>query len=79
MRWLLELALSANTVVVMWLAGGKHLAAWVVALVGQVGWLAFVVWSGSWGLLPLVLFLVVVYARNFALWRADAWSSEAAS
>jgi hypothetical protein len=67
MRQLIPLALSANTIVLMWLAGNKNTLAWVLGLLGQVGWFAFVVLFDAWGLLPLCVALTVVYGRN--LWR----------
>lgn len=69
MRQLVPLALSVNTLTVMWLAGNKRVVAWTLALVGQAGWFAFIVLFAAWGLLPLATGLTVIYARNLWLWR----------
>lgn len=67
MRQLIPLALSINTIVLMWLVGSRRLLGWVLGLVGQVGWFAFIAVFEAWGLLPLSIALTFVYARN--LWR----------
>ena len=72
MRQLLPLALSVNTVAVMWLAGSKRALGWLLGLIGQAGWLAFVILFQAWGLLPLVLALTVVYTRNLLRWKAES-------
>lgn len=71
LRQLLPLTLSANTIALMWLAGDKRTAAWVLGLLGQAGWLAFVVLFDAWGLLPLCAALTVVYGRNLWRWRRE--------
>lgn len=76
MRQLIPLALSVNTVIVMWLAGSKRVTAWALGLVGQAGWLLFVIVFGAWGLLPLVVALTFVYGRNLRRWWADQRSAE---
>lgn len=65
MDWLL----SAFTIGQAILAGNKHPLAWLVGLVGQALWLLWIVLTGHYGLLPLTLFLVAVYARNHWKWR----------
>lgn len=67
MRQLIPLALSVNTVAVMWLAGSKRSLGWLLGLAGQGLWIVFSVVFEAWGLLPLAAVLIVVYARN--LWR----------
>jgi hypothetical protein len=70
-RQILPLALSVNTIIVMWLVGSKSALGWTLALIGQAGWLLFVFVFDAWGLLPLVVALSFVYTRN--LWR---WTRE---
>ncbi|MGH9248070.1 MAG: hypothetical protein ACRD0W_00905 [Acidimicrobiales bacterium] len=67
MRQLIPLALSINTIAVMWLAGDKRALGWALGLFGQAGWFAFIVVFEAWGLLPLSVALTFVYSRN--LWR----------
>ena len=71
MKQLLPLALSVNTVAVMWLAGSKRALAWLLGLIGQAGWLAFVILFQAWGLLPLTVILTVVYTRNLLRWKTE--------
>lgn len=71
MRQLLPLALSLNTVAVMWLAGSKRWLGWALGLAGQAGWALFVVVFAAWGLLPAVVALTFVYGRNLYRWRSD--------
>lgn len=69
---LLPLALSVNTIVLMWLVGNRNVLGWVMGLAGQVGWYAFIALFDAWGLLPMTLALTAVYARNLVKWaRSD--------
>lgn len=67
-KQLIPLALSTNTIVLMWLAGNKSNLSWVLGLIGQAGWLLFVIVFEAWGLLPLVIALTIVYSRNLRKW-----------
>lgn len=60
--------LSANTLYVMFLAGNKRKGAWLLALVGQVFWLVWILLTESWGLLPMNVGLWIVYGRNHLKW-----------
>lgn len=68
---MLPLALSANTVAVMWLAGSKRALGWALGLAGQGLWVAFSVVFEAWGLLPLAVVLTYVYGRNLMRWRRE--------
>jgi hypothetical protein len=70
-KQLLPLALSVNTIAVMWLAGSKRPAGWALGLAGQAGWVAFVILFQAWGLLPLTVVLTGIYARNLIRWRRE--------
>lgn len=65
MPWLL----SAITIYMTVLAGNKHKSAWLVGLIGQAGWLFWIVLSQNWGFLPMNLALWIVYGRNHWKWR----------
>lgn len=69
MRQLIPLVTGAGTVTSMWLAGSKRWEAWAVGLANQALWLATIVVFGTWGLLPLLVFLVFTYTRNLLRWR----------
>lgn len=68
----LQLAMSALTILTMWLAGDKKQLAWIIGLGNQTLWLAFIVLSASWGLFPMWAAIVVTYARNLLKWRREA-------
>jgi len=81
MRQLLPLALSANTIALMWLVGNRRALGWWLAVGGQAGWFAFILIFEAWGLLPMAVALTVTYIRNLVKWlredrdaRADAAS-----
>lgn len=77
-RQIVALATSALTLYGMWLAGSHNWKGWLVGLLNQAVWFAFIVAFGAWGLLPLNVALVVVYSRNIAKWRALLRDTEAA-
>lgn len=67
----MALATSIGTLFGMFLVGNKDWRGWVVGLVNQALWFAFVVAFNAWGLLPLSVTLTVIYARNLLRWRAE--------
>lgn len=62
--------LSCTTLTVMWLAGNRRWEAWALGLASQALWVWFAAATRAYGLLPMSLFLIVVYARNAWKWRA---------
>lgn len=64
-------AISAVTILTMWMAGNKNNHAWAVGLGGQFLWLSWIITSESWGLLPSNLVLWIVYGRNHLKWRRE--------
>lgn len=71
LRQTLPLALSINTLVLMWLAGSKRVLGWWLAVGGQAGWAAFIVMFGAWGLAPMCVGLTIIYIRNLIRWRRE--------
>lgn len=61
--------LSALTIYTMFLAGNKRKGAWLVGLANQLLWLAWIILTHSWGLIPMNLALWVVYTRNYIKWN----------
>lgn len=60
------------SVITIWMtlaAGNKHRSAWLIGLVGQAGWLVWIVAAEAWGFLPMNLALWAVYARNHWKWN----------
>lgn len=78
MNLAIQLATSALTFLGMWLAGRKDWRGWAVGLANQVLWLAVIVTTDAWGILPLSVGLTVIYARNLARWRRDERASAVA-
>lgn len=68
----LALVLSVNQLIAYWLVGNKRQLGWWMGLGGGLPWLAFMIFSGIWGMLPLVAGLQVIYIRNLLKWRRDA-------
>lgn len=71
MRNLIPLFTSCVTIYAMWLTGNKDWRGWLVGLLNQIPWLAFIVVFDAWGLLPLTVFLVVMHTRNLRKWRRE--------
>jgi hypothetical protein len=67
----IQLVTSAVTVFGIWAAGSKLWWAWLVGIGNQALWLALIVTTGAWGLLPLVVVLLVVYTRNHLRWLEE--------
>lgn len=63
--------LSACTIAVNLMAGGKHRHTWALALIGQLGWTAWIAAAGEWGFVPMNVVLWVVYARNHMRWVGE--------
>lgn len=70
----------------MWLAGNKDIRGWYAGIFIQFLWIVFDISYEAYGLLPLSLALVVIYARNIEKWKwaqqdsreptADEWVDE---
>jgi hypothetical protein len=71
LKQLLPLALSANTIALMWLVGNRRVLGWWLAVGGQVGWFAFIVIFQVWGLIPMAVALTITYVRNLVKWRRE--------
>lgn len=61
--------LSAIALWMTYLQGNMNKAAWVIGLVGQLGWFVLTFVSGLYGLLPLNIGLTILYARNYLTWK----------
>lgn len=61
--------LSAITIYMTILAGNKSRHAWLIGLGNQALWLAFIIATGTWGLLPMNVVLWAVYGRNHMKWN----------
>lgn len=69
MKQLLSLATSAGTLFGMWAVGRKFWWGWLVGILNQGVWFAFIVAFAAWGLLPLSGALLVLYSVNLSRWR----------
>jgi hypothetical protein len=63
--------LSAITIYLNVLAGNKSPNAWLLSVMNQGLWFAWIMLSQSWGFLPMNLALTVVFWRNWVKWRAS--------
>ena len=61
--------MSAITIWMTVLAGNKHPSAWLIGLGNQALWLAWIVASKNYGLLPMNLALWGLYFRNHLRWN----------
>ncbi len=61
--------LSAITIWMFLLAGNKTKWAWLVGLGNQGLWLTWILFSATWGLLPMNIALWIVYTRNHWKWN----------
>jgi nicotinamide riboside transporter PnuC len=69
-------ATSAGTLLAMWLAGNGDKRAWIVGLLNQGLWFALIFTTDTYGLLPLAIALVVIYARNLIKWKRGALDAQ---
>lgn len=70
-RDVLPWLMSAVTLWMTFLQGRKTWTAWAWGLVNQVMWLLFILYTQTWGLLPLNVGLWWLYARNLVRWYDD--------
>lgn len=63
--WVMSLATIAS----MLLAGEKKRSAWIVGLLNQCLWFAFIYITKNWGLAPLTVAMTIVYIRNLHKWK----------
>lgn len=65
----LSWASALTTLVSVWMIGNKQPAGHLVGLCGSLGWIG-ASWGSQWALVALNIVFVVLYVRNYALWRA---------
>lgn len=61
--------LSCITIWMTLLAGNKHSSAWLIGLLNQALWLFWIIYTGTFGLLPMNIALWIVYTRNHIKWQ----------
>ena len=64
--------LSTITILLTVLQGNKHKNAWLLTLINQALWLAWIVLSGTWGFILLNLSMWVVCFRNHLKWKKES-------
>lgn len=69
------LLLSGIQITCYLMAGNKNRWGWIVGLTGALPWCVVMIAWGAWGLLPLVVFLQVIYVVNFIKWTRDEQQS----
>ena len=53
----------------MWLAGRRMRIGWAVAVVNECLWIVYAVQTAQWGFIAGALLYMVVFVRNWLLWR----------
>ena len=64
--------LSAITIYMNFLAGNRSRHAWAVGLFAQALWLGRILYTQTWGFLPMNVALWVIYGRNHLKWSKEA-------
>lgn len=64
-------ALLVMTLTVGMLIGDVHPKVWIVAAIAQVLWIAYVVYTKDWHVLPTAVGALIVYYRNYRLWNPE--------
>jgi hypothetical protein len=67
---------SAGTLLGIYLTGKKRWQGWAVGLANQAVWITFIVLFDAWGLLPLAVALIGLYAKNLIGWRREEIARE---
>jgi nicotinamide riboside transporter PnuC len=68
---LVALLLSSIQIACYTMAGDHNRWGWIIGLTGAVPWCVVMFAWSAWGLLPLVVFLQVIYIRNFVKWTRE--------
>jgi hypothetical protein len=53
----------------MWLSGRRLRVGWLVAIFTEALWIIYAVQTEQWGFIAGALLYMVVFARNWHLWR----------
>lgn len=64
----LPYVMSVTTILGMILAGNKRRLGWSLVFCGEFIWAYWIWLVGAWGLIPMNIFLMIVYWRNFLVW-----------
>lgn len=67
--WMPWLVLSPLTLWMTFAAGEMRRNAWAIGIANQLAWLAWIVASEAWGLVPMNLALTALYVRNHVRWK----------
>lgn len=60
--------ISVVTVTQLVLTGNLYRWSWVIGIANQALWLTWIWASSTWGMIPMVVALVVVFTRNHLKW-----------
>lgn len=62
---------GVGTLATNYLSGRKLTIAWVVGLVGNAFWWWYMIHTGTWALLPLIVGMLYVHIKNLVRWSRD--------
>jgi hypothetical protein len=68
MRNILPGIISCLSITIMYLIGEKRRYSFLVGLGNQALWLSWLIYIGTWGMLPTVAAMVFMYVRNYQKW-----------
>lgn len=64
LHWLPSSLVSFDGILIFWLVGSDYKKTWLVALFGEVIWIAYAIWEKQYGFLIAAFFYTIVYLRN---------------
>lgn len=65
LAFVMQLAVSIGSLVSVWLAGSKKIAAWPVLIASHGLFLGYSAWSHQWGFWLLNVGMIVIGSRNW--------------
>jgi uncharacterized membrane protein len=68
---ILDLVISVVTIIQMYLLSRKAKSGLYVGIFSQFLWFAFIITTGSWGLLPLNIALWYIFLTGILKWKDD--------
>lgn len=66
-----SILMSVITLWMMFWAGNKHPKAWLVGIFNQALWLGWIIYTESWGLIPMNIGMWVICLRNHIKWKSE--------
>ena len=68
MHEMMPVKMLRMSITIMYLIGEKRRYSFLVGLGNQALWLTWLIYIGTWGMLPTVAAMVFMYVRNYQKW-----------